>query len=141
MTAAAGRASRPGQPANADADRYGDQPGTGERDRPSPVERDRGAGDLAGPAAGHHRKRIDPPPRGPADGEGQVPGLTQADGGIGGWSAGDVAYLLESGFTPDFDSVGGAMASVSRNYEAVPDADRRAIGAYLVTLPPAASAN
>jgi mono/diheme cytochrome c family protein len=73
----------------------------------------------------------------PGDGEGRVPDITPGPDGIAGWSAGDVAYLLESGFTPDFDSVGGSMASVTRNFANVPASDRQAIGAYLTALPPA----
>lgn len=51
------------------------------------------------------------------------------------WSAGDVAYYLETGFTPDFDSAGGQMAHVVRNMARLPGADRAAIAAYLKVLP------
>ena len=37
------------------------------------------------------------------------------EGGIGSWSEADIANYLETGFTPEFDSVGGAMAEVQQN--------------------------
>lgn len=66
-----------------------------------------------------------------AEGDGVVPNITSGEGGIGGWSQSDIAYYLESGFTPDFDSVGGAMVSVQKNMAQLEDADRQAIAAYL----------
>ncbi len=51
------------------------------------------------------------------------------------WSATDIAYYLESGFTPEFDSAGGHMASVVSNTAKLPAADREAIAAYLKALP------
>lgn len=56
-------------------------------------------------------------------------------GDIGGWSEDDIAYYLESGFTPDFDSAGGRMASVIRNQAQLPAEDREAIAAYLKAVP------
>lgn len=50
------------------------------------------------------------------------------------WSAGDIAYYLESGFTPDFDSAGGSMTHVVRNLAKLPAEDRDAIAAYLKAL-------
>ena len=38
-----------------------------------------------------------------------------ATGGIGDWSVEDIAYFLETGFLPDFDSVGGSMVEVQEN--------------------------
>ncbi len=55
--------------------------------------------------------------------------------GIGGWSEGDIASLLKDGGTPDGDFVGGAMAEIVRNTTRLTDDDRRAIAAYLKTLP------
>lgn len=66
-----------------------------------------------------------------AEGDGVVPNITPGDDGIGGWSQSDIAFYLESGFTPDFDSVGGAMVSVQKNMAQLDDADRQAIAAYL----------
>ena len=64
-----------------------------------------------------------------------VPNVTSGEGGIGDWSADDIATLLESGFTPDFDSVGGSMASVVHNMARLPASDREAIAAYLKAIP------
>lgn len=67
------------------------------------------------------------------DGEGKIPNITPA--GLE-WSASDIAYYLESGFTPDFDSVGGSMVSVVGNISQLPAEDREAIAAYLKAVPP-----
>ncbi len=71
-----------------------------------------------------------------AEGGGVVPNITSGEGGIGDWSAGDIAAYLETGFTPDFDSVGGAMAEVQRNLARLRSEDRQAIAAYLKAVPP-----
>ncbi len=55
--------------------------------------------------------------------------------GIGGWSVDDIAALLKDGSTPDGDFVGGAMAEIVRNTARLTDDDRRAIAAYLKTVP------
>jgi mono/diheme cytochrome c family protein len=70
------------------------------------------------------------------EGKGHVPNITSGEGGIGDWSRKDIAYYLESGFTPDFDSVGGAMVDVQENIAHLPAADREAIAAYLKAVPP-----
>jgi mono/diheme cytochrome c family protein len=75
------------------------------------------------------------------DGEGTIPNITPSPDGIGSWSAADIAYYLESGFTPDFDSVGGSMTAVQENWARLPAEDREAIAAYLKTLPPHPPAN
>lgn len=67
------------------------------------------------------------------DGKGKIPDITPS--GIGSWSAKDIAYYLESGFTPEFDSVGGAMVAVQENMAKLPAEDRDAIAAYLKALP------
>lgn len=74
-----------------------------------------------------------------AEGEGVVPNITAGDGGIGDWSEGDIANYLETGFTPDFDSVGGAMVEVQKNMAQLSDGDREAIAAYLKAIPPHAN--
>lgn len=56
-------------------------------------------------------------------------------GDVGGWSEDDIAYYLESGFTPDFDSAGGRMAAVIRNLAQLPAEDREAMAAYLKAIP------
>ena len=66
-------------------------------------------------------------------GEGKIPGLRQ---GQLDWSAEDIAYFLESGFTPDFDSAGGQMAEVVENMSKLAPEDRAAIAAYVKALPP-----
>ncbi len=71
-----------------------------------------------------------------AEGKGNVPNITGGEGGIGGWSESDIAYFLESGFTPDFDSVGGSMVNVQKNMARLTPEDRAAIAAYLKAVPP-----
>ncbi|HEY4193716.1 MAG TPA: cytochrome c [Mesorhizobium sp.] len=71
-----------------------------------------------------------------AEGEGIVPNITSGEGGIGEWSAADIANYLETGFTPDFDTVGGAMVDVQANIAELTPQDRAAIAAYLKAIPP-----
>ena len=67
----------------------------------------------------------------------RAPNLTpDAKTGLGDWSEDDIASLLKDGGTPDGDFVGGAMAEIVRNTARLTDGDRRAIAAYLKTLPP-----
>lgn len=68
------------------------------------------------------------------DGKGWVPNITQRR--LKDWSADDIAYLLESGMSPEGDTVGGDMARVIRNTSQLPEADRKAMAAYLKSLPP-----
>ena len=51
------------------------------------------------------------------------------------WSAGEIYTYLTTGFTPDYDSVGGHMAHVVDNMAQLPEADVRAVVAYLKALP------
>jgi mono/diheme cytochrome c family protein len=67
------------------------------------------------------------------EGKGWVPNITQK--GLGAWSAGEIAYLLETGDTPEGDSVGGSMTAVIRNTSRLSAADRAAMAAYLKSLP------
>ncbi|MCO6185681.1 cytochrome c [Rhizobium sp. L1K21] len=69
------------------------------------------------------------------EGEGVVPNITPGGAEVGDWSAKDIAYYLESGFTPDFDSVGGSMVEVQRNMAHLTAEDREAIAAYLKAIP------
>ena len=69
------------------------------------------------------------------DGEGKVPNITADKNGLGEWSQSDIDYYLESGFTPDFDTVGGSMVKVQENMARLPAEDRAAIAAYLKNLP------
>ena len=74
-----------------------------------------------------------------AEGSGIVPNITSGEGGIGSWSADDIAYYLETGFKPDFDTVGGAMVDVQKNIALLSAEDRAAIAAYLKAVPPHAN--
>ena len=56
--------------------------------------------------------------------------------GIGSWTRGDIAELLATGFTPDYDSVGSTMADVVKNTGALLKADRDAMAEYIKSLPP-----
>lgn len=71
-----------------------------------------------------------------AEGQGTVPNITAGEGGLGDWAEKDLAYFLETGFTPDFDSVGGSMAEVQRNTAELTAEDRAGIAAYLKAVPP-----
>jgi mono/diheme cytochrome c family protein len=66
------------------------------------------------------------------DGKGKTPNITPAKLS---WSGTELVEYLTSGFTPDFDSVGGHMAHVVENMAKLPDADRQAVAAYLALVP------
>lgn len=66
-------------------------------------------------------------------GRGRIPNITPA---ALDWSVGDIAAYLTTGFTPDFDSVGGHMALVVSNYAQLPAEDRTAVAAYLKRVAP-----
>ncbi|MFZ4687800.1 MAG: c-type cytochrome [Polymorphobacter sp.] len=70
-----------------------------------------------------------------AEGQGKVPNITPATTGIGSWSAVEIAEYLATGFTPDYDSVGGSMVEVQANMAMLTPADRAAIAAYLKAVP------
>jgi len=70
------------------------------------------------------------------EGKGSVPNITSSDDGLGEWSEEDVAYLLETGNTPDFDVIGDNMAPVQENMALLTPEDRKAIAAYIKSLPP-----
>lgn len=63
-----------------------------------------------------------------------APNITSSNDGLVAWSAEDIAYSLETGFTPEFDSFGGSMASVQANTAKLSAEDRLAISRYLKTL-------
>ncbi|SDX99177.1 cytochrome c [Citreimonas salinaria] len=65
-------------------------------------------------------------------GSGRIPALTPNSLT---WSVEDIAYYLETGFTPDYDSVGGHMAEVVENFSKLPAEDRQAVAAYIKALP------
>ena len=65
-----------------------------------------------------------------------VPNISSdLEAGIGKWSDDDIVTLLKDGQTPDFDFVGGAMAEVVKNTARLTDSDRRAIAAFLRSVP------
>jgi mono/diheme cytochrome c family protein len=70
------------------------------------------------------------------EGDGTIPNITPHETGIGSWSEADIVAFLQTGFTPEFDSAGGAMAAVIRNMAMLPAEDIKAIAAYLKTVPP-----
>jgi mono/diheme cytochrome c family protein len=65
-------------------------------------------------------------------GEGRIPNVTPAKLG---WTAPDIVQYLATGFTPEFDSVGGHMAHVVENMARLPEADRLAVAEYLLAVP------
>ena len=69
------------------------------------------------------------------EGDGRVPNITPDKAALGGWSIADIAEYLSSGFTPDYDVVGGSMAEVVENTSRLSGADRRAIAVYLKAIP------
>jgi len=68
------------------------------------------------------------------EGRGWVPNITQY--GLKDWSEKGIAYLLETGQTPDGDSVGSSMTEVVRNTSQLSAQDRTAIATYIKSLPP-----
>ncbi len=74
------------------------------------------------------------------EGRGRIPNITPSDEGIGGWSEAEIASLLGTGFTPEYDSVGGRMAAVVENLSHLPEEDLAAIASYLKAIPPLSDA-
>jgi mono/diheme cytochrome c family protein len=68
------------------------------------------------------------------DGEGWIPNITQK--GLSDWSEKDIVYMLETGMTPDGDSVGGSMTEVVRNCSQLSADEHAAIAVYIKSLPP-----
>ena len=69
------------------------------------------------------------------DGDGQIPNITPSEAGIGNWSVNEIVEYFTTGFTPDFDVVGGSMVSVQENLAKLPPDDLAAIAAYLKSVP------
>ncbi|MCB1336450.1 MAG: cytochrome c, partial [Maritimibacter sp.] len=65
-------------------------------------------------------------------GSGNIPDLTPP---AMGWSSEELVEYLTSGFTPEYDMVGGHMAHVVENLAALPESDRAAVAAYVKALP------
>lgn len=66
------------------------------------------------------------------EGRGTVPNITP---GKLTWSESEIVEYLTSGFTPEYDVVGGAMAHVVENMARLPEGDRAAVAAYLKAVP------
>ncbi len=69
-------------------------------------------------------------------GEGWIPNITPHKTGLRSWTESQIADLLATGLTPDFDSIGGEMVSVQENLAKISASDRAAIAHYLKTLKP-----
>ena len=69
-----------------------------------------------------------------------TPNITPDKTGLGSWSAKDISYALQSGFTPEGDVMGGEMAKVQQNMAQLTPEDRDAIAAYLKSIPPVENA-
>lgn len=65
-------------------------------------------------------------------GDGRIPNITP---GKLGWTDADIVQYLTTGFTPDYDSVGGHMAHVVENMARLPETDRQALAEYLLAVP------
>ena len=65
-------------------------------------------------------------------GDGRIPNITP---GKLGWTDADIVQYLTTGFTPDFDSVGGHMAHVVENMARLPESDRQAVAEYILAVP------
>ena len=65
------------------------------------------------------------------DGPGRIPNITPH---ALKWDADEIAEYLNSGFTPDFDTVGGSMVSVQENMALLSASDRMAIALYLKAI-------
>ena len=78
----------------------------------------------------------------PVGAEGKAtPNITPHATGIADWSAVDIAFALESGLTPDYDSFGGGMGEVVKEATGkLTKEDREAIAEFLLSLPPVESA-
>lgn len=68
------------------------------------------------------------------DGEGFIPNITPAGKNTSSWSEADLVEYFKSGFTPDFDTVGGSMVAVQENLAKLPESDLEAIAAYLKSV-------
>ena len=71
-----------------------------------------------------------------------APNITPDETGIGDWDRDDIVNVLSLGMLPDFDNVQGLMAEVvdghggGPGYKDAPNSDRRAIAAYITSVPP-----
>jgi mono/diheme cytochrome c family protein len=70
------------------------------------------------------------------EGKGWVPNITPHANGLDKWSVKDIEFFLETGLAPDSSAVGSSMSKVILNISKLTPDDRRAMAAYLKTLPP-----
>jgi mono/diheme cytochrome c family protein len=68
-------------------------------------------------------------------GKGLIPDITQSEDGLAKWSEDDIYTALTTGKSPDGDRLGGSMAEIVRNISQLSDEDRRAMAAYVKSLP------
>jgi mono/diheme cytochrome c family protein len=66
-------------------------------------------------------------------GEGRTPNITPAKLT---WSVDEIVEYLTTGFTPEYDSVGGHMVHVVENMARLPETDRVAVAEYLKRVAP-----
>lgn len=66
-------------------------------------------------------------------GRGNIPNITPAELS---WDHFDLTAYLETGFTPDFDSAGGTMASVVEELGKLPKEDLEALASYVQAVQP-----
>ena len=64
-------------------------------------------------------------------GKEKLPGITVQDLG---WTKDEIVEYLSSGFTPDYDVVGGKMASVVENISQLTTMDKELIAQYLLRI-------
>ncbi len=69
------------------------------------------------------------------DGRGTIPNITPHEEGLT-WSEGEIVDVFKTGFTPEFDTLGGNMSLVQWSLSHLPDEDLHAIAAYLKAVPP-----
>jgi mono/diheme cytochrome c family protein len=69
------------------------------------------------------------------EGKGWIPNITPHADGLASWSDKDMAYLLESGLTPDGYAVESMMADVVANTSKLSAEDRAAMAAYIKSVP------
>ena len=66
-----------------------------------------------------------------------MPNITSHQSGIAAWNAGDIVWLLQTGFMPQGDDIQGEMALlVEHGSKHLTDADLAAVADYILALPP-----
>ena len=66
-----------------------------------------------------------------------MPNITSHRTGIAAWSAGDIVWLLQTGFMPQGDDIQGEMALlVEHGSKHLTDQDLAAVADFILALPP-----